>query len=166
MSALGWIVGTFHTTALASTLLLLLYPRGGVGIGLAGLNTVTGLAIFVALWATTVFTTGRALRGLDLLAEIAETDQIRRIRRTFVRRALRWGGANGVLFLALGGSIALVNAVVASTAPVSFGSVFVLVMIIGVFGGLVAFVSGALLGVAFAALDLFALWIARAIVRE
>ena len=100
----AWVLGTFHTTVFALALLLLLYPRGGFGATLQGLSTLSGLAIFVALWATTVFTTRRALSGLDWLDDDAAQMAI------FFRRALRWGGVNGMLFLAELGVILLLNA--------------------------------------------------------
>jgi hypothetical protein len=155
----AWVLGTFHTTVFALALLLLLYPRGGFGATLQGLSTLSGLAIFVALWATTVFTTRRALSGLDWLDDDAAQMAI------FFRRALRWGGVNGMLFLAELGVILLLNA--ALTARDSLTSpaltVFALIGAIGVF---VSYAIGALVGVTLGAIDIAALRVARAVTRR
>ena len=157
MSGLAWALGTFHTSVLGLLLLLLVYPRGGLGIALGGLSTITGLALFVALWATTVFATSRAIRGLQLLGAERAAD------RTFYRRALRWGAVNGALFLwSFTAILALQQFVTApgtlQLGPVLLGTGFVL----GV-GTLFAVVIGAVVGLVLATLDLVGLRIARAL---
>ena len=87
---MAWILGTFHTATVGLALLFLAYPGGGLGVTLASLSTVTGLAIFIALWTITVFATSRAIRGLDLAAGASAGCH---------RRALRWGALNGAVFL-------------------------------------------------------------------
>jgi len=153
MSALGWVLGTFHTTALALVLLLLVYPRGGLGATLANLSTLTGLALFIALWTTTLFTTSRAIAGLDLLGDTSAGLQ---------RRALRWGGANGMLFFASLVAILVVPALLPASPGTNVGAIFSSAAFFGLFGLAFAMVIGALLGVVFATVDLAALRLARA----
>lgn len=158
MTALAWALGTFHATVVGLALLLLAYPGGGLGVALGGLSTVTGLALFVALWATTVFATGRAFAGLDLVTDGTAG-------RGFYRRALRWGGANGVLFLwSFAAILALQQAVTApgtlSLQTLLLGAGFV----VGI-GSLFAFTFGAVIGLGLASIDLVALALARAIAR-
>ena len=156
---LAWVLGTFHTSIFGLALLLLLYPRGRFGDTLVGLSTLSGLAIFIALWATTLFTTRRALAGLNWLddepAEMA----------VFFRRALRWGAVNGMLFLAALGVILLTNALVTSGASVISPALIFFVFIAAV-GLVVSYVVGALVGVVLGALDIAALRIARAVIRS
>jgi hypothetical protein len=85
------------------------YSGGGLGGALGGLNTFVGLGLFVAFWATTYFTTSRALRGLDLIGSGHD-------RGRYPRRALRWGAANGMSFLAILGIVAVLTAI-ANTRP-------------------------------------------------
>jgi hypothetical protein len=156
---LAWVLGTFHTSIFGLALLLLLYPRGRFGDTLAGLSTLSGLAIFIALWATTIFTTRRALAGLNWLddepAEMA----------VFFRRALRWGGVNGMLFLAALGAILLASALAAARGPTP-SPALIAFAVIAVIGLLVAYVVGALVGVTLGALDIAALRVARAFIRS
>lgn len=154
---LAWVLGTFHTTVFGLALLLLLYPRGVLGAALGNLSTLSGLAIFVALWATTLFTTRRALEGLDWLGDDPAQMAI------FFRRALRWGGVNGMLFLAALGAILLVSAL--ATAPGSITPALIFFVFIAAVGLVVSYVVGAIIGVALGAIDIAGLRIARAIVH-
>jgi len=154
----GWVLGTFHTSVFGLALLLLLYPRGGFGATLQGLGTLSGLAIFVALWATTIFTTDRALSGLQWLDDDPSQMAI------FFRRALRWGGVNGLLFLAALGAILLLNAVLTTRGSFTSPTLAVFAFI-GAIGVVVSYVIGAVVGVTLGALDIAALRVARAIVN-
>lgn len=155
---LAWVLGTFHTSIFGLALLLLLYPRGRFGDTLAGLSTLSGLAIFIALWATTLFTTRRALAGLNWLDD--EPAQM----AVFFRRALRWGGVNGMLFLAALGLILLLSALV--TAPSSIAPALIFFVFIAAVGLVFSYVIGALVGVTLGAVDIAALRIARAVLRR
>jgi hypothetical protein len=156
---LGWVLGTFHTAALGIALLLLLYPRGSFGAALAGLSTLSGLAIFLALWATTLFTTRRALAGLKWLEDDSADMAV------FFRRALRWGGVNGVMFLAALGVIVLATALL--TAPPSITSpALAFITIVAAIGTVVSYVVGALVGVALGAVDIACLRVARRFIRS
>jgi hypothetical protein len=99
-----WALATFHASFFVLILVLLLYTRGGFGATLSTLNTLVGLGLFLALWATTYLTTSRALRGLDLIGSPRD-------RAGYPRRALRWGAANGMSFLAILGLVAIGTAI-------------------------------------------------------
>ena len=81
----------------------------------------------------------------------------------FFRRALRWGGVNGMLFLTALGAILLLSAL--ATAPGSITPALLFFVFIGAIGLLVSWVVGALVGVTLGALDIAGLRIARAIVH-
>jgi hypothetical protein len=156
---LAWVLGTFHTSLFGLALLLLLYPRGGFGAALGGLNTLSGLAIFVALWATTLFTTRRALTGLNWLED--EPAQM----AIFFRRALRWGAVNGMLFLAALCAILFASALATARGPTP-SPALIFFAVIAVIGLLVSYVVGALVGVTLGAVDIAALRVARAVIRN
>jgi hypothetical protein len=109
MKLVTWSLATFHATVFVLAIVLFAYSRDALGAGLSGLNTFVGLGLFVALWATTYVTTSRALRGLDLIGSARD-------RRGYPRRALRWGAANGMSFLAILGIVAVLTAIV-NTQP-------------------------------------------------
>jgi len=159
MTLLAWTLGTFHTTILGIVLLRLLYPGGGLGQALSGLSTLTGLALFVALWVTTVFTTGRAFRGLDVLGDSPPAGAV-------YRRALRWGAANGVLFFAAVVVILVANTLASAAPGVQIGAILTIAAFEGIIGTLFAFAIGAITGLVLATIDLAALRIARAIVSS
>ncbi|MEA2633738.1 MAG: hypothetical protein QOH92_505, partial [Chloroflexota bacterium] len=47
-------LGTFHAAVLIVALVLVLYAAGGLAPLLSSLSTIAGLALFCALWLTTV----------------------------------------------------------------------------------------------------------------
>jgi hypothetical protein len=104
MRLVTWSLATFHATAFVLVIILILYSRDALGAGLSGLNTLVGLGLFVALWATTYATTSRALKGLDLIGSAHD-------RQKYARRTLRWGAANGIAFLAILGIVAVLSAI-------------------------------------------------------
>lgn len=104
MNLVTWSLATFHATTFVLAIVLFAYSRDVLGGGLSGLNTFVGLGLFVALWATTYLTTSKAVRGLDLIASARD-------RSRYPRRALRWGAANGMSFLAVLGVVAIVTAI-------------------------------------------------------
>src|SRR3979411_197903 len=91
---LTFTFGTFHTVTFIVSAVLVLHLTGALVGLLTGLNTLTGLALLAALWATTTWSTGRAIRGVGgpVLATRTPIGAI-------VRRAGRSGALNGVLFL-------------------------------------------------------------------
>lgn len=154
---MSWALGTFNSAALALALLLLLYPRGRFGDMLAGLSTLTGLALYVALWATTVYATRRALRGIDLLGDARAGDR-------FFGPALRWGGFTGFAFLLELAVIQIVSVVLGGDLrPLSS---LPLLIPFGVIASLVAFVVGALVGVTLGAVDLAGVRLSRRLVER
>jgi hypothetical protein len=156
---LEWVLGTFHTSVFGIVLLLVLYPRGSFGATLEGLSTLSGLAIFVALWASTLFTTRRALAGLNWLDDDPAQMAV------FFRRALRWGGVNGMLFLAALGAILLLSALLTTPSLITTPALtfFVFIAAIGV---VVSYAVGAIVGVTLGAVDIAALRLARALTRN
>lgn len=156
---LWWVLGSFHTSVFGLALLLLLYPRGGFGATLGSLSTLSGLAIFVALWATTLFTTRRALAGLNWLADDPAQMAV------FYRRALRWGGVNGLLFLVALGAILLLSALVTAPGSITRPALTFVGFIFWI-GLVVSYVVGAIVGVTLGALDIAALRVARAFIRD
>jgi hypothetical protein len=156
---LGWVLGTFHTSVFGLALLLLLYPRGRFGDTLAGLSTLSGLAIFLALWATTLFTTRRALAGLSWL----EDDPAQMA--FFFRRALRWGGVNGVLFLVALGAILLLSTLLTTPASITRPALTFVGFVFWI-GLVVSYAVGAIVGVTLGALDIAALRVARTFTRN
>ena len=109
MKLVTWSLATFHATAFVLAIVLFAYSRDALGAGLSGLNTFVGLGLFLVLWATTYLTTSQALKGLDLIASARD-------RVGYPWRALRWGAANGMSFLAILGVVAVVTAI-SNTRP-------------------------------------------------
>lgn len=151
---LAWALGTFHACAVGLLLLLLIFPGGGLGPLLGGLDTTTGLVIFIALWATSVWTTRRALSGGEWLADPVQ-------RRVFFSRALRWGAATGVLFLAELGVVVFARTLVVAPGSIGLNGIVGGAAFVATFGTLFAFVIGGVLGVVLGGLDLLALAVAR-----
>ena len=147
MRLLTWSLATFHATVFVLVIVLFGYSGGGLGGALGGLNTFVGLGLFVALWATTYLTTSRALRGLDLIGS-------GRDRGRYPRRALRWGAANGMSFLAILGVVAIVAAI-ANTRPgqVTSGILFPALFIAPI-GLIVSAAVGGAVGALFGIIDL------------
>ncbi|HET8569513.1 MAG TPA: hypothetical protein VFM93_11070 [Candidatus Limnocylindria bacterium] len=138
-----WPLATFHTTLLALVTVVLAYRGGGLGEALSGLSTLAGFALFGVLWATTTYTTRRALRDAP-------------VRGGMVRMGVRWGAVNGALFL-WGAS-----AILAATQPA--GILFIVP--IAVLGTFVALVVGAVIGALFGIVDTAAFGAVRWIVRN
>jgi hypothetical protein len=157
MTTLGWVLGTFHTAAVGLALLFLAYPGGGLGVTLAGLNTITGLAIFIALWAITVFATSRAIRP------IGDVDLIAGATAGYHRRALRWGALNGALFLWSFAAMLAAQQLIAAPGTLSWQSLLLGAGFVGGLGSLFALVIGAVVGLVLASIDLAGLALARSI---
>lgn len=147
MQLVTWSLATFHATAFVLAIVLFVYARGALGAGLSGLNTFVGLGLFMALWVTTYLTTSRALRGLDLIGSARD-------REGYAWRAFRWGAANGMSFLAILGSVAILTAI-ANTRPeqVASGILFPALFIAPI--ALIASAAvGAAVGLIFGTIDL------------
>ena len=144
----AWCLSTFHASAFVLVVLFALYHGGGLAGSLASLNTAVGFAAFIALWITTRFTTVRAVAA-------SRTDD------EFVRRAFRWGAANGALFLLLLIGAAALAAPFVNPAGGVFGSLAVLAF--GVIALPFALVIGALVGFLLGVVDVALLALSRAI---
>src|SRR5438105_15578922 len=83
-------LGTFHAASLIAALVVILYASGGLAPLLGSLSTIAGLALFTALWLTTVWSTGRTLRGAFTVAHWTSV----RVGLLIPRAALR-GGLDG-----------------------------------------------------------------------
>jgi hypothetical protein len=147
MKLVTWSLATFHATVFVLVIVLFGYAGGGLGGALGGLNTFVGLGLFVALWVTTYLTTSRALRGLDLFGS-------GRDRGSYPRRALRWGAANGMSFLAVLGIVAVITGIVNTrpgqvTSGILFPALFILPIALAV-----SAVVGAAVGTVFGMIDL------------
>lgn len=152
-----WALATFHATLFVLLPLYFLYRAGVLAHVLAGLNTAVGLALFLALWLTTYYVTRRAFKGLRWHSAGVTVDGA-----VLYGRALRWGGLNGVLFLAIL-ALGLLLATLVGTPGLGALSFFVFV---GPIALVVAFAVGAGSGVVLGLIDLWMLAAARRIVAS
>jgi hypothetical protein len=150
-------LGTFHAAVLIVALVLVLYAAGALTSLLSGLSTIAGLALFGALWLTTVWSTRRTLRGTLTVAPWTSVPL-----RVMIPRAAWRGGVNGVLFLACVGVILIISS--AFNGDVGFLGLGILIFAIA--GAAVAFVIGLAAGLLFACVDLALVTATRAILNE
>jgi hypothetical protein len=150
-------LGTFHAAALIVALVLVLYAAGGLAPLLSSLSTIAGLALFSALWLTTVWSTHRTLRGAFSVGPWTSVPL-----STMIPRAAWRGGVNGVAFLAcLGLILAISSAFNGDVGVVGFGFA-----IFATIGAAFAFVVGLVLGLVFAVVDLALVSATRAILNN
>jgi len=150
-------LGTFHAAALIAALVVILYASGGLAPLLSSLSTIAGLALFSALWLTTVWSAGRTLRGAFTVAPWTSVPL-----GIMIPRAAWRGGVNGVVFLACVGVIlAISSAFNGDLGVVGFGALIFLTV-----GAAFAFVIGLVLGLLFAGIDLALVSATRAILDE
>ncbi|WP_254543181.1 hypothetical protein [Halomarina pelagica] len=138
-SLLVWALGAFHAAFLVASLVALLHVTLSLGDLLRGLDTATGLALYLVLWATTWWT-ARAVLARATVGESVD-------RLALVKRGVLWGGVAGVCFL-----LALVLVVLAPRLLVE-GEFVALGLVTGI-GVVIALVVGGLVGGLFALLDL------------
>jgi hypothetical protein len=150
-------LGTFHAAALIVALVLVLYGTGALTSLLSSLNTVAGLALFSALWLTTVWSTNRTLRGAFTVAPWTSV-----LLGVMIPRAAWRGGVNGVAFLACLGLILLVS----SAFNGDVGLIGLGALIFATVGAAGAFVIGLVMGLMFAAVDLALVTATRAILND
>lgn len=150
-----WALGTFHAGALLVAATLVLHVTGNLAALLGGLSTAVGLALFGALWGTTVWSAHRTLVGVigTSLATTVPTGSL-------LTRATLRGGVNGILFLALAGVILAFPTVLSSP-----GAILFLIFFLATSGLIGAFVLGCLAGLLFAIIDLMLFASARALLR-
>jgi hypothetical protein len=152
-------LGTFHAAVLIAVLVVVLYANGGLASLLSGLSTVAGLALFGALWLTTVWSTDRTLRGAFTVAPWTSVPA-----DTLVARAAWRGGINGIMFLACVGVIAGISA--AFNGDLALGVIGAGFLILATVGAAAAFVIGFLVGLLFACIDLGLVTATQAILNE
>lgn len=141
-----WALATFHASLFMLVALLFLYWVDVLRNILPNLNTAVGLGLFIVLWGTTWWTTRIALAGVTQDAGL-------------IRRALRWGGVNGMLFLSVLVAGAGVSAAFGQPAQL-FGALFGVFFFLMI-GSLFAFAIGAVVGTVLGVIDLALLRIAR-----
>ena len=152
-------LGTFHAAALMAVLVVVLYANGALASSLSGLSTIAGLALFSALWLTTVWSTNRTLRGAFTVAPWTSVPP-----DTLIARAAWRGGVNGVLFLACVGIIVAISA--AFNGDLAIGVIGYGFVIFATVGAAAAFVIGFVVGLLFACIDLALVTATRAILDE
>ena len=150
-------LGTFHAAGLIVALVLALYAAGGLVPILSSLSTIAGLALFSALWLTTVWSTHRTLRGAFTVAPWTSVPL-----SIMIPRAAWRGGINGVAFVACLGLILVIS----SAFNGDIGVVGLGALIFATVGAAFAFVLGLVLGLLFASLDLALVTATRAIVNN
>lgn len=154
----SWVLGTFHAAFLITVAVVVLYLTGGLNSLLDSLGTLPGLALFLALWFTSVWSSRRALRGalgpgLEVMLPTSDV----------VGRAFICGGLNGLAFLPF---LALILGIVALIQSPTSAPFVVLVggIVFASFGAVAAFIIGSIVGVLFAGLDGLLVLAARYIV--
>lgn len=142
-----WTLGTFHATILVIILVVAAHSGGNLGGVLAGLSTETGFLIFLGLWAVSLWSTARALRGIEWqnLERQLPTS-------TLLRRGFAWGGASGAVFsLFLLAIIAISTPAILIVAPIQLAF---------------ATAIGAVVGLILAAVDCAFFMVTRLALRE
>jgi hypothetical protein len=147
---LALALGTFHAVLLTVVLVVLLYLTIDLGDALSKLNTVVGLGIFAALWATSVFCT---YRGLENAGITPGHDQATSV---IVSNGMSWGAWNGMLFywclLSVGFVVILIKAILNEGFDYVFG-VFIFGLAAFVAGTVLSATIGAMFGLVFSLLD-------------
>ena len=141
-----WTLATFHTTLFFTAFLLVLYLAGTLGGLLESLNTLLGVAAFGVFWATTWWTTRRALAGVEW-PKLQDQPPIGAI----TTRGAYWGGVNGALVFLLGLLPVVVNFFLSD--PSELFNVLAFAGLVGLFGSAVAVIVGAIVGFLLALVD-------------
>lgn len=136
-----WALATFHTTLLVVVLVAALHVSGPLGDLLGGLSTIVGFALFLILWASTWWATGRTLAAVS--TEETTTFEM-------VTTGGKWGGVNGVCFLWAILLVAVVPAVGLERGALPA------VALVAAIGSVLALGIGGIVGVLFAAVDVVA----------
>jgi hypothetical protein len=88
-----WTLGTFHAAILVIIPVVAAHRGGNLGGVLAGLSTATGFLLFLGLWAVSLWSTARALRGI-----MWQNPELQMPTPTLLRRGFVWGAASGAVF--------------------------------------------------------------------
>lgn len=150
-------LGTFHAAVLIVGLVLVLYATGALASVLSSLSTIAGLALFGALWVTTVWSAHRTLRGAFTPTLRASVPV-----QTVIERAVWNGGLNGVAFLAFVGLILAISSVANEALSfLVFGA-----LVFATLGAVAALVLGFLFGLLFVAIDITLVTATRAMLND
>ena len=154
---LALALGTFHAVLITLTAVVLLYLTVNLGEALAELNTAVGLAVFGALWGTSVYCTHRGITdaGLQPGREAPAANVL--------RNGATWGAWNGMLFfwcLLAGGLLFLF--LTAENGGQAAGVVVFGTVAFGV-GTIASYAVGSFLGLLVAVLDIELLWAGRSL---
>lgn len=139
-----WAAGSFHATLLVVLLVGGVHLAGAAGDLLAGLGTLPGAVAYLYLWAATTWTTGRGLRTAEFRPDDGVSGGLRA-----AGAALLWGGVTGVGVL-----LPVLVLLVGSLALAGDDGVLVAALVFGGVGLPLAATVGAVVGLAFAGLDL------------
>ena len=160
MLAFGF--GTFHAVVLTLVLLLPLYLTTDLGEALAELNTAAGLAVFAALWATSVYCTRRALLQ-------AGSERRDGMPAPLLSNGIVWGGWNGVLFfwcLFVAGVLALLVIRIGEDGLGQVAGILVFGITAWGVGTVLSAIVGGAVGFVFALLDMLLLATGRWVAEE
>lgn len=151
----AWSLATFRTTSFMASMILWLHLRGTLGAFLKRLDTSIGFAAFVAFWVATWIATRIGLRMAgDAIADRAPSDAV--LPSTIVA-----GGWNGVFvfgILVVGVLFTFVQAQGASALAAAPVFLFAVPL-----GGLLAFTTGGVVGLAYGLVDTVVRPIGRAL---
>lgn len=152
-------LSAFHTIALMVLLLAYTHRSNGLGSALGSLGTAAGVAIYLALWATTSWTTAGALRFFP----IAEAEN--RSWFAFLRLAVIEGSVNGVAFLWALVLVVAIKTLAASPEAINLGDLAPFVFAVCV-ASIVAGLVGAVIGLVFGLVDRCLLSVGLAVARK
>lgn len=133
----AWALGSFHVAVLTVVALLSVHSSGALGDLLRGLDTATGVVLYLVVWAAGWLATRAALARAPLDGNVAAA----------LGQGVIWGGAAGVAALLVGLLVVAAPGLLTRGAPLS-----AFALITGI-GGTVALVAGAVVGGLFALLD-------------
>ena len=151
----SWSLATFHTAGFVASVVVGVHLSGSLAARLGRLDTQTGVAFFLALWALTWYATRAGLLKMDPHIEEASSGSV--VMWTTVA-----GGWNGVGIFAL----LLLAFIVASMFSHAAGFTLVPVLFfVAVLGCALAFTTGAVVGLVFGLTDALLLGCSAALFR-
>ncbi|MDQ2745465.1 MAG: hypothetical protein M3Z66_24670 [Chloroflexota bacterium] len=148
-----WSLATFHAGLLVLLLVIVLYSFSDLAGALKNVGTIPGLAIYLALWTSTWWTTGKAARDVTPDGSLRVNE--------LVRRGMIWGGVNGAIFVLV--LLAYLDGLGLSRGQPNAIEVVPFLLIEAAISTIPAFIIGAIVGLLFALLDLGLLGIAQRI---
>lgn len=153
-------LSAFHTIALMVLLLAYAHRSNGLGSALGSLGTGAGIALYLALWATTSWTTARALRFFPLAEEGRGSWVL------FLRLAVIEGSVNGVAFLWVLILVVAGKSLAASPHAIDLNGFLLELGSTLFFTSIVAGLVGAVIGLVFGLVDRCLLTVGLAVARK